>query len=329
MIIHHHDDRLSWHGQISLERTEDYTRPWRLPFEQRGLFFPALAQAAATQAGVRLSFYSDTQRLAGWTLPFEGERKADLYVDGALFGTALFSPEGNFAFQGLPAGRKLLELWLPQRADFALQRLELDDGAAVEPYADRRKRWVTYGSSITHCREAASPSFTWPGVVARGRNLHLTCLGYGGQCHLDVMVARFMRELPADYISLKLGINIMGSGSLNLRTFGPSILGFVQVLREKHPTTPIALISPIYSFQRETEANAVGWTLPDYRNAVKEAADILRKNGDENIVYIDGLSLFNEELGHLMPDKLHPNAEGYQRLGENFLKYAAPKLFDA
>lgn len=331
MIIQHHDDRLSWHGQISLERTEQYTRPWRIPFEQRHLFFPDLVERASTPAGVRIAFHSDTRNLKGRVLPYVEDRawQADLYADGQLLATADLLHKTEFTFSSLPAGEKWLELWLPQRADFALEQLEIDDGATLRPHEDHRPRWMTYGSSITHCGEAASPSFTWPGVVARGRDLNLTCLGYGGQCHLDPMVARFMRDRPADYISLKLGINIYGAASRNLRTFGPSILGFVQILREKHRTTPIALISPIYSFDRETTPNAVGMTLTDYRNEVRKAADILREHGDKNIVYIDGLDLFNADLGHLMPDKLHPDAAGYKAMGENFLKNAASKLFGA
>jgi len=326
MIISHDDARLSWHGQVSLEHTKLYTRPWRIPFAEKVLFHELLQVAAATQAGVRLCFQSDTRGISGKILPLEKARNIDLYIDGNFFATADVTDKSTFAFADLPSGAKRSELWLPQRSDFALEFLEIDDNSTLEPLEDNRPKWVTYGSSITHCGEAASPSFTWPGVVARARNVNLTCLGYGGQCHLDIQIARMMRDLPADYLSICAGINIY-SGSLNVRTFGPSIIGFVQLLREKHPQTPLALISPIYSFDRETTKNPVGWTLQDYRNAVAEAAQTLQDNGDKNIVYINGLDLFNADLGHLMPDDLHPNAEGYKALGENFLKYAAPQLF--
>ena len=327
MIIFHEDPRLSWYGHISLEQTQDYTRPWRIPFEKRALFAAPLADRAATQAGVRLAFHSNTGQLKGIIAPHEAPQNIDLYVNGAYFGTSDFADHTTFAFQNLPAGENLLELWLPQRGDFALRELELDDNATLAPYIDERPRWIAYGSSITHCGEAASPSFTWPGVVARGRNLNLTCLGYGGQCHLDPLMACVIRDREADYISIKAGINIYGNGSLNARTFGPNLIGFVQIVREKHPTTPIALVSAIYSFDRETTQNAVGWTLQDYRDAVREAVQTLQDSGDENIVYIDGLELYNANLGHLMPDKLHPNAEGYKALGQNFLQHGAPKLF--
>jgi hypothetical protein len=329
MIITHNDPRLSWHGQVSLEETAGYTRPWRIPFEQKVLFYPDLAARAATQAGIRLAFHSNTQHVSGTIVPFEGVQNIDLYVDGALFGTSDFADKSTFTFDDLPSGEKLLELWLPHRGDFALRQLNIDDDATISPHEDSRPKWITYGSSITHCGEAASPSFTWPGVVARGRDLNLTCLGYGGQCHLDIQIGCMMRDLPADYISICAGINIYGNSSLNARTFGSNLIGFVQLLREKHHETPLALISPIYSFDRETTPNAAGWTLQNYRDAVAEAAQTLQDFGDENIIYIDGLDLFNEDSGHLMPDNLHPNAEGYKTMGANFLKVAAPLLFGA
>jgi len=329
MIIAHNDPRLSWHGHVSLEQTAEYTRPWRIPFEQKVLFYPDLAERAGKQAGIRLAINSNTQRLAGTIVPFAGEQKIDLYVEREFFGTVDLQDKSTFTFENLPAGEKLLELWLPQSGDFALQQLEIDDDATLSPVEDNRPKWITYGSSITHCGAAASPSFTWPGVVARGRNLNLTCLGFGGQCHLDIQIARTMRNLPADYISICAGINIYGNSSLNARSFGSSLIGFVQLLREKHPSTPLALISPIYSFDRETTQNSVGWTLQDYRQAVAEAVQTLQDYGDENIIYVNGLDLFNEDLGHLMPDNLHPDAEGYKAMGANFLKHAAPQLFGA
>lgn len=324
MHISHDDPRLSWHGHVSLERTPDFTRPLRLPFDQRTLFPPLLADRASTQAGVRLAFHSDSPFVKGQVAPFAQNQLLDLYLDGAMHGSVSLADQSEFAFEGIPEGRHLIELWLPQRGDFALRGLELADGASLAPYEDTRPRWITYGSSITHCGTAASPSFTWPAIVARERGLNLTCLGYGGQCHLDVLVARMIRDLPADYISICAGINIYGQASLNERSFVPALIGSVCVIREKHPRVPIALISPIFSCHRETEPNAVGWTLQDYRQGVREAVEILRGAGDAAVHYIHGPDLFGGEHSHLLPDNLHPNAEGYEVLGRNFLRLAAP-----
>jgi lysophospholipase L1-like esterase len=163
--------------------------------------------------------------------------------------------------------------------------------------------------------------------VAREHGLNLTCLGYGGNCHLEPMIARMIRDLPADFISMKVGINIQGNGSLNLRTFGPAIIGFIEIIREKHPDTPFVVISPIFSPPREETPNAVGFNLQGMREEVAAAVSAIQAHGDSNVHYVDGLKLFGPEYDHLLPDQLHPDAQGYKVLGQNFLREVAAPLF--
>jgi hypothetical protein len=255
----------------------------------------------------------------------------DLYVDGEWVGSAPLNGTTSFRFSGFnahatPADRTI-ELWLPQFGQLRVRSLELSDGASLSQRTDTRKKWVTYGSSITQCRAAASPSYTWPAVAARGMDFNLTCLGYGGQCHLDSMIARVIRGLPADYLSMCVGINIYGSGSLNERSFKPAIIGFVQIVREGHPDTPFVVMSPICSPPRETTQNTVGFTLDAMRCEVEEAVGLLRAQGDKNVHYVNGLEVFGSDLAHLLPDDLHPNAEGYKVMGQNFLERVAKRYF--
>ena len=297
------DPRLSWQGAISFNDTDQWRMPWRIPFDERLLFPPdALRDRAAMPAGVRISCHSDTQVLAGSVEPAVESSAIDLYCDGEFQGSAPLEGQSSFRFDGLPAGEKLVELWLPQHGEFRLRGLEFSDGASISPYEDSRPKWVTYGSSITHCRTAESPSFTWPAVAARKQGLNLTCLGYGGNCHLEPMIARLVRELPADFLSMKVGINVHNSGSLNTRTFMPAIIGFVHIVREKHPDTPFAVVSPIFSPPRETTPNAVGFTLVEMRLQVEEAVQAMRDWGDTNLHYIDGLDIFGPDLAHLLLD---------------------------
>ncbi len=322
------DPRLTWQGAISFHNTDQWRMPWRIPYEDRVLFPPdALRERAAMPAGVRISFRSDTEMVGGAVIPAVESSAIDLYCDGKFHGSGALEGRDGFHFDGLPPGEKLVELWLPQHGEFRLRHLELSDGAKVEPYDDRRPRWVAYGSSITHCRTAASPGLTWPAVAARACDLNLTCLGYGGGCHLEPMVARMMRDLPADYLSMKVGINMYNAASIGLRTFMPAIIGFVHILREKHLDTPLTVISPIYSAWRENTENPVGFTLSAMRAEVAEAVALLQGHGDRNLHYVDGLELFGPEMAHMLPDDLHPDAEGYQAMGRNFVDKVASTVF--
>ena len=53
----------------------------------------------------------------------------------------------------------------------------------------------------------------------------------------------------------------------------------------------------------------------------------MQGRGDGNLHYVDGLKLFGPEMAHLLPDDLHPDAEGYQAMGRNFVDKVASTVF--
>ena len=323
-------DNLSstWQGIISLQYSDDWVMPWRIPYNDRDLFLPIdIQDRAALSAGVRISFHSNTTKICGEVISSKDPGSIDLFCDGKFYKSLEMEGKNNFVFQNLPSSEKLIELWLPQYTEFRLKVLHLDDSSSFTPYNDQRPKWTTYGSSITHCSGAEKPSDTWPGIVSRNHGLNLTCLGYGGNCHLEPMIARMIRDLPADFISIKVGINIQILSSLSIRTFAPAIVGFVKIIREKHPNTPLVVISPIYSPPREQQPNLVGSSLEDFRVEIANTVRVLQNHGDSNIHYIDGLNLFGPEYIHLLPDELHPNAAGYKVIGDKFLSEVAQPFF--
>ncbi len=318
---------LNWQGAISLQKTVEWFMPWRTPHEEHLLFPEPLLERSAMPAGVRISFKSDTTCVAGSVVPQSESGMLDICCDGKFIASQKLTQKSRFVFQNLPHKEKLIELWLPQYGIYQLRNLEIDDGATLKPFTDTRPKWITYGSSITQCRAAASPTQTWPAIVARQHGLNLTCLGYGGQCHLDSMVARMIRDSSADYLSMCIGINIQGASSLGQRAFQPAIIGAVQIIRETHPDTPLVLMSPIYSEPREENPNVVGFHLKKMRAEIQDAAETLQTYGDTNIHYVNGLDVFGIDDAHLLPDNLHPDAEGYRRMGRNFLEKVARQFF--
>ncbi len=322
-------DRM-FEGAVSLERGEAWVKPWRLPVAEKALFAPddALPPRAEMPAGVRLRFATDARTLQLEVAPFPEPRSFDVTSEGKLLASVRIDSGAMLVtFDALPPGTRTLELWLPPFGPVTLHALRVDSGATVRTVPDDRPKWITYGSSITMCRTAHSPARTWPAVVARKRNLNLTCLGYGGQCHLDPMVARMIRDLPADVITLKLGINIQGGSTLSPRTFRPAVLGFVKILREKHRTIPIGVVSPIISPPRETVPNSVGLSLSQMRLELQDAVQRLRACGDAHVHYFDGLKVFGESLvADYLPDLLHPSGDGYEKLGANFARVVFDRL---
>ncbi|MCC6751168.1 MAG: GDSL family lipase [Deltaproteobacteria bacterium] len=317
-----------FHGAISIEASSDGVVVWRLPHPEKVLYPPdELLLHARMPAGARLACITDATAVEIAFSAGEDRRPFDVCCDGELVGSMSTDDRTTTAIEELPRGKKLLELWLPHYTDLRLHRVALGGASYAHPYEDLRPRWVTYGSSITQCAQAFSPTRIWPAHVARHLNVNLTCLGYIGQCHLDPLFARVMRDLPADALSLKVGINIHYAASLNQRSLVPAIVGFVKTLREKHERTPLAVISPIWCGFGEEEKNRDGLSLPDLRALVADAVSRLAAAGDEQIFYVDGLTLLGADHAHLVPDKLHPSDAGYQHMGQRFLAHVAPRLF--
>lgn len=315
-------------GQIELQHGDGWIKPWRLPYGRRALFpspDEGLLARAETTSGVRLRFETASACVRLKFLPLPTAAPAagregfhfDLTIDGELLLSTSVAPGGQEAlFADLPAGDKIVELWLSQEVPVAVTGLEGD--APCLPAEDVRKKWVTYGSSLTHCVRAHSPARTWPAVVARRRGLHLTSLGFGGQCHLDAMVGTVIADLPADYITLKLGINTIG-GSLSARTYPAAVVALMHIIRQRHPDTPIALVSPIGYPPRETDPNPVGYTIGAQRRDMEDVFNRLQGLGDSNLIYVNGLEVFDLELiEQYTEDQCHPDGDGIEIQAQNF-----------
>jgi lysophospholipase L1-like esterase len=173
-------------------------------------------------------------------------------------------------------------------------------------------------------------------------NLDVINFGFAGECQLDGFAARSIANTPADFISLKLGINLVNADSMRERAFIPAVHSLLDTIREKHPTTPILIISPIWCpfhettpgpimidgdslFAKERPAELAGGvlTLVRIREILEE---VVSKRADKNLHYMNGLELMNEGDVDLMPDKLHPNSAGYRLMAERFAKLQTIKF---
>ena len=138
-------------------------------------------------------------------------------------GAVDFQPGGpdDHPLRRPPAGEKHVEVWLPHAAVVHLIELRAD-GTVTAPEPSTTRRWVHYGSSISHCLEATRPTGVWPVVAARLAGVDLQSFAFAGQCQLDPFAARMIADQPADLVSLKLGINIVNADSMRERTFVPA-----------------------------------------------------------------------------------------------------------
>ncbi|MEU6479837.1 SGNH/GDSL hydrolase family protein [Streptomyces sp. NPDC047017] len=362
-------------GHLDAETTAHGLLPHRLPARARRQIPDQLLTVAEAQpSGVRLVFRTRATAVELDTLPTKRVYRGlpapadgvyDLLVDGRLAAQATVpggnvrtitdlaaqttelteGPPGTARFTGLPARDKDIEIWLPHTE--ITEVIALRTNAPVERAAEGGRRvWLHHGSSISHGSNAASPSAVWPALAAARGGVELVNLGFGGSALLDPFTARAMRDTPADLISLKVGINIANSDAMRLRVFGPAVHGFLDTLREGHPTTPLLVVSPILCpVQEDTPGplapDFTGGTLrfkatgdPAERAAGRLTLNVIRDElariveqraaDDPHLHHLDGRRLYGEQdYAELpLPDEIHPDPAAHHRIGENFARLA-------
>ncbi|MFE4373121.1 GDSL-type esterase/lipase family protein [Streptomyces sp. NPDC056835] len=360
-------------GALDLEHTAHGVLPHRLPARARAQCSDGqLAMAESQPSGVRLAFRTGATAIELDVLPtkrvYVGAPPRphgvyDLLVDARLAGRAGVTggntltidmttgtaehrpgPVGTLRFTDLSDDVKDIEIWLPHNETTELVALRTD--APVEPAPDRgRKIWLHHGSSISHGSDAASPTTTWPALASSLGGVELINLGLGGSALLDPFTARALRDTPADFISVKLGINLVNADLMRLRAFAPAVHGFLDTIREGHPTAPLLVVSSILCPIHE---DTPGPSVPDFsdvsegklrfraagdpaeRAAGKLTLKVIRDElarvveqraaEDPNLHYLDGRELYGEaDAAELpLPDQLHPDAATHHRIGERF-----------
>ncbi|WP_411145484.1 GDSL-type esterase/lipase family protein [Streptomyces sp. x-80] len=364
-------------GALELEHTAHGVLPHRLPARARAQYSDGqLAMAESQPSGVRLVFRTRATAIELDALPTKRvyvgapprpDGVYDLLVDGRLTSQAGVAggntltidmttgtaesrpgPAGTLRFAELPGGDKDVEIWLPHNETTELVALRTD--APVEPVPDRgRKVWLHHGSSISHGSDAASPTTTWPALAASLGGVELINLGLGGSALLDPFTARALRDTPADLISVKIGINLVNADLMRLRAFTPAVHGFLDTIREGHPTTPLLVVSPIFCPIHE---DTPGPSAPDFAtlgtgqlrfratgdpaerasgkltlNVIRdELARIVAQRAaeDPNLHHLDGRALYGaaDSAELPLPDELHPDAATHRRIGARFAELA-------
>ncbi|MFC9966767.1 GDSL-type esterase/lipase family protein [Nocardia ignorata] len=358
-------------GAVELESSERGVRPHRLPRPIRERFAdPQLTLMEAQPSGVRVAVRTTSvdigMHVHATRVSYRGATRArgviDVVVDDVFHhshvltggdtiemdphtGTRSFVPGAPelVTITALAPGEKTVEIWLPHSEQIDLIALRSD--APLQPAPPSGPLWLHHGSSISQGSNATSPTRIWPVVAALRGGAQLRNLGFGGSALVDPFMARHMRDTPADVISVKLGINVVNHDSMRLRSFVPAVHGFLDMIRDGHPVTPLLLISPIQcpihedtpgpgaidpttlgtgSVQfiatgKKGDTTLGRLTLGVIRDALAEIIDS-RSEEDPNLHYLDGRTLYGRRNAqrHPLPDGLHPDTDTHALMGQRF-----------
>lgn len=345
------DPRLDWVNAVEVVNRGG-SSPRRFSRRDLGRLSALSARRASAATGVRIRFRSSTDalRLActiesltpGTTL---SSATASVELDHRVVpATALASTSEaaadtsvrEFSWTGLGPGDKHLEIWLPHDGVVTVEAIEVDGGAtlaATEP--DDRPVWVHHGSSVSHAGQNPDPALRWPAAVARRDRLLLRDLSIPGECQIDQFVARQIRDTEAAVISLELGVNVVNRASMTERTLRSAVHGFIDTIRDGHPTTPVIIVSPItfpVAEQRpgptptiDGRIRAVGDPAADGAVSIASVRELLagvvdrrRAEGDGALAAVDGRVLVRPDEADLLVDGLHPGTRGGELIAARF-----------
>ncbi|MCB2177966.1 MAG: hypothetical protein KQH57_19315 [Actinomycetales bacterium] len=362
-------------GHLDVEHVDGGLRPWRLPARHRRYAPPALRLMAEFAAGVRLRLSTDADvveidldllRLVqrGQDAPAQpsvvvAELGGEAVATAAVESTGLVHELADGSFRRGEATRTRVALalgpceaqrevvvWLPHDSAVVLHTVtgqrEGRTTAVQAAAPGGRRRWLHHGSSISHGGTVWSPAATWPVLAARALNLDLTNLGFGGNAMLDPMTAAAIRDAEADVVSLELGINVVAADAMRERAFVPAVHGFLDRVRERHPATPVVVLTafacpaledhpgPIHRGQdgRVAVDDAVAanrLTLGDSRRLLREVVDDRRRDGEPTVL-VEGTDLFGPADLDLLPDGLHPDERGHRVIAQRFASLGLPRV---
>jgi len=342
-------------GAVDLRHESDGVVPLRLPGTARRDFpGPGIDWISTDAAGVRLRFVTAATAITleatftrnrarvrpAWPIVLVCAGQRVTLDEGTMLvvdvdGSVTTEPGGPSVVRfdiGGDGAPRIVELWLPHTAQVLLHSLSAD--ASIEPApAPDAPVWIHHGSSISHGLETDGPLASWPMQASRALGLELLNLGFAGNAMLDPFVARAIAARPADVITLKLGINIVNGAAMTERTFVPALHGFLDLVREGHPTTPVALVTaiacPIHeetagptveeSPGRFSAAGTGTLTLARTRSLI---GAVVAARADPQLHLVDGLGLFGPDDAGLLYDNLHPDQAGHDLMASRFAALA-------
>ena len=316
---------LNWHQPGGILR--------RIP--EKSFVSDRVNSLADNTAGVMLRFRSDTSVVKIqvklkpwdetylWLMPQSGSAGFDLYIGSGLtksfagstrctFGSKEYEME-IFKTEGSGVMREYT-LNFPLYSGVDTLKIGLSENAVIQepaPWKDPRPV-VVYGTSIQQGGCASRPGMGHTNQMSRMLDRPFLNLGFSGAGKGEPEMAELLAEIPdpAMYV-LDYDANV---GTTSLKETLPV---FIDILRKKHPETPILLVSRLPMKQEFLTPTAY---VP-YRQELTEVhlkeLSRRREAGDRNIHFLDGSTLYGTDPSECTVDGTHANDLGMYFIARN------------
>ena len=237
---------------------------------------------------------------------------------GPLLHNRTLAPERGLAEVTAECGRnrggRLCDWLVNFPAYRGVESLEVGllDGSVLLPPPPHRiaKPILFYGSSITQGTCASRPGNAFTSLLCRAVDAELINLGFSGNAIGEPALARAIASLDLAAFVLDYDHNAYTTDEL-AQTHEP----FFRIVRDAHPNLPILILSMCdfrtYSLHTNKADNAAA----ERREVIRQTYLHARDNGDQNVYFIDGETLFgDEDVDACTADTCHPNDLGFYRM---------------
>ncbi|MBQ7386681.1 MAG: hypothetical protein IJW03_00790 [Clostridia bacterium] len=238
-----------------------------------------------------------------------------VYSDGKYLGpiipdyAAMARTEGGRAgvsgIVRMCSGEHNMEVYMPLYNGTFSVYIGIKKGSVLKPYryTDTR-RVMYYGSSITQGGCASHPGNDYAAMLSRMLDIDYLNLGFSGSARGEAVMCDYLARQECDVFVLDYDHNAPNAKHL-LDTHYP----LYETVRRANPTLPIVMMSRP-DFRGDTDSIA-------RRDAIRATYERALSEGDSNVYYIDGETLFDGDMrDSCTVDGCHPNDLGFFRMAQ-------------
>ena len=169
---------------------------------------------------------------------------------------------------------------------------------------------VYYGTSITQGACASRPGNAYQAMVSRELNIDFLNIGFSDGGRGEKVMADCFAKLPMSAFVCDYSTNVGPAGLKN------TFLDFYKTFREAQPNTPYIMVGRPDTYRENPDFPNIK-DMAMNRFIMVETYNYAVQNGDENVYYIDGESLFQRKWSDSCTvDAIHPNDIGFSYIAE-------------
>lgn len=206
--------------------------------------------------------------------------------------------------RGLPYDAHLTRLLLPWRPACRLLGVEGDFTPPQEAQVPAR-RFLSYGSSITHGNASVAPSASYVGRLSQKLGMDALNLGLGGGAHLESEIADYLAARSDwDCATLEMGINIVGSVACD--EFERRVRYLLEAVAGRNRDKPVFAID-LYTCRYDLQGDD---KIVAFRAIV---GGVVRTLNLPHVIHVPGNALLTALHG-LTADLVHPSPYGMEEI---------------